>query len=46
MGNNVRTVPPRPQVEEYWKSIWGKDIAENNNAQGLVELRPDHSNRI
>lgn len=35
-SNNVRTVPPRLETEQYWKSIWKKETTNNNNAQWQV----------
>ena len=45
-GNNNRTAPPRLETEQYWKSIWEKDATHNGNAQWLVDLRADHSDRV
>ena len=40
-GENTED-PPRAESEQYWKSIWEKEVSHNTNTQWLVELQAEH----
>lgn len=42
-GGKTTADPSRAETEQCWKNIW-EEATHNTNAQGLVDLRAEHSN--
>ena len=43
---NVKELPTKESVEDYWENIWGKRLQHNENAIWINELESNYCSQV
>ncbi|XP_057310291.1 uncharacterized protein LOC130648267 [Hydractinia symbiolongicarpus] len=44
--NSAKDIPPKEDVESYWKELWSKQVMHNDKAAWLETLRQDYCTNV